>query len=120
MKYKQLISEKELKDYISDMERDLMFQVIMNMKNYKLTMQTAHYIAKDFLEIFPVSDIQRLLNKLKILAKEHEEIRAVFITYAKKYYEKQKDYILTIVPPYIKNGEIEQAVQIVKGGNYHE
>lgn len=114
------LNEKELKDYISDVKRDLMFNIIYNMRHFELTMGDAQSLSRDFLNIFPVVKVQELLNKLQKLGRRYKEAKAVFILYAAKYYEKERQLILQTVPIYIKNGEIEKAINLIKGGIYHD
>lgn len=114
------VEKNELKDYVSDIKRDLMFNIIYNMRHFELTLKDAQSLSKGFLNIFPVIKVQELLRKLQKLGTKHKEARAVFIIYASKYYEKEKQFILQTVPLFIKEGEIEKAINLIKGGTYHE
>lgn len=107
---------EQLEKLIRDVKRDLMFQVILNMRHFKLTQEDARYLAQDFLKIFPIQSEKELLDKLFQLGQKYIETRTVFIKYASSYYEKEKQRILQAIPPYLKNGDIEKALTIMKGG----
>ncbi len=111
---------KQVSEAIQDIKRDLLFHVILNMKRNLLSLEDTKYLAEDFLQIFPVFSIAELLKKLNELGKIYKEARIVFIKYANLYYEEEKTYLLYQIPPYIKNGEIDKAIEVMKGGIYHE
>lgn len=108
-----------LEQTIKDVKREVLKHIILNLRHYELTTEEAQYLAQDLLAIFPVTTMDELFMKLNKLTKDYKEVRPVFIKYAKKYYEEQEKQVLQLVPPYIKNGEIEQAVTLMKGVNYH-
>ncbi len=104
---------------VRNVKRDLLFHIILHMRHYKITMEDAQSLAKEFLETLPVSTIEGLLLSLHTLAKTYEQARIVYIKYALPYYEEQKRYILTSVPPLIQRGDIEKAIALLKGGTNH-
>lgn len=120
MKKVFFLSDEEFKIMISHVKRDILYQIILNMKQYEISKEEAQRLAVDFLAVMPIKDAQDLIKKLRILGKSYKEIRTVFIKYANEYYIKEKQYILNVVPLYIQKGEINETLEIVKGGNYHE
>lgn len=108
-----------LTQIIADVKRDLLFHVIQNMKHKNLDMRDARYLAQDVMSIFPVFTIDELLEKLSKLSSIYKEARAVYIKYANLYFETKRQYLLTVVPPSIHRGEIDQALSLLKGGDNH-
>ncbi len=102
-----------------DVQRDLMFQVILDMRHYKITMQQAQSLAKEFVTFFPVDDIHIFLHKLYELGKIYEEVRPVFIKYARSYYEMEKQDVLSQISSYIQQNDIDHALILAKGGTHH-
>lgn len=109
----------DLTKTISDVKRDIMFHIILNMRHFKITMQDAQNLAQDLLKIFPVSTMEDLLTKLRNLGTIYEEVRIVFIKYAVPYYEEQKNNILRTVPGHIQKQEYDTAIKLLKGVTYH-
>lgn len=109
------LNNQDLKQFVTDVERDLLFHILTNMKHRKITVGEAQDLAKDFLAVLPVHDKMQLLDALNDLAKDHPEARAVYAKYAPPVYEKQRDEKLAKMAEYIKNGDIEKALEVAKG-----
>lgn len=109
--------DEDLEKLISDVERDLLFHIIMNMKHRKISIGEAHYLAQDFLKFLPVQDKEDLLKKLLDLGKKYEEAREVYIKYGTPHEEEKRNKLLEAMRDHIKNGDIEKAIETAKGGN---
>lgn len=110
---------KNLQIFINDIKREVLFHIIMDMRDNKLTISDAKDLATDFLSIFPVTDIKDLIYQLQLLGDLYHSIRLVFIKYANEYYDEEKEDILSKIPNYIHTGQINGAIQILRGGVYH-
>ena len=109
-------SYKTLKQFVNDIERDLMFQIIMNMKHGMLSTGQAQKIAQEYLAMMPVKDKKHVLKHIKQMADTYKEAREVYMKYSDLYYEEKKDKTLKKVSMYLKKNNIEKAVSIMKGG----
>lgn len=105
---------------LKDVKRDLMFHTILNMRHYKLTVQDAQYLAQDFLAVLPAATIEDLLSKLYELGKNYEEARIVFIKYAVPYFEEKDQKVLLQAKSYIKQGNVDKALEVLKKENMYE
>ncbi len=111
------MKQDTLEKMTSDVKRDLMFYMISNMRKYELTMKDAKYLAKDFLSIFPVKTVEDLLTELYFLGQMYPEARAVFVKYAKPYYEAKSHYLLESAIAYVREGDLEKALSLLKRRN---
>ncbi len=116
---KTTIIAKNIQELESDIQRDLTYYIILNLRHHELAVPTAQALAREFLAIFPIQTVEDLLRKLEKLGKRYQEARAVFIEYANAFYRAKKKEALEIVPGYIKNLQIEEAIKITKGVTYH-
>ena len=119
MTYIYKTNKEELEKLTQDVKRDVMYFVISDMRKQQLSMSQAREIAKDLLAIFPVESFTELMDKLRILGDIYMEVRAVFIKYAKVYYEKQKAYVLGNISELLAKEDIDGALNLVKGGTIH-
>lgn len=103
---------------IEDVKRDLMAQVILNMRHTRLSLSSAEDLAQDFLAIFPVVDVEELFNKLFVLTRDYKEVRKVFLKYAQPYFEEKRKFTLALMRKYVDKNEIENALSVAKGGKH--
>lgn len=108
----------EFERFVSDVERDLLFQIIVHMKHREMTGEEAQKVAKEFLTLLPVVDKEDLLKKLGILSQAHKGAREVFLKYAAPSEEEQRLIKIQTMSEHIKNGDIEKAITVAKGGTY--
>jgi len=119
MKVKQKkyrVMYKSVKHLVSDMERDVMFEIITNMRNEQLSLERAQRLAQEFLEVVPSKTRKGLFMKMKLLAQIHPEARTVYMKYANVYYEEKKNVAVRLVTRAIATHDIERAVRIARGG----
>ena len=107
---------QDVNKLVSDIERDLLFYIIMSMKSRKISIGEAHYLAQDFLKLLPVKDKEDLLEKLSGLANTYTEAREVFVKYNTPYEEEKRNKLLNTMRDHIKSGDIEKAIAVAKGG----
>ncbi len=109
----------KLEKMIEDVKRDCMYYILSNMRKNELSMQETRVLSKDILAMFPVQTPNELLAKLKQLSKTHKVMQEVFIKYAKRLEEEQKEYVLKNIPAYLQMGDVENALILLKGGVFH-
>ncbi len=100
----------------TDVEKELLDVIINNLDEEKITAEEAQALAKEFLSSLPLQDKKDLLEKLYLLGKNHNETKSLYLKYAKPYEEEERQKKLALMSEHIKNGQIEQALTIAKGG----
>ncbi|HSW97442.1 MAG TPA: hypothetical protein VLF89_06475 [Candidatus Saccharimonadales bacterium] len=108
---------KELEKYISGIKQDLLLSIITNLRQKKITLGEAKYLAKDFLASLPARDKGDILDKLYALTKTYAEARIVFAKYIGPFEEEKTEKKLTTIREYINKGDYENALQYAKGVN---
>lgn len=111
------IKDEELKKLITNIEKDLLSQMILSLQDKKITIKGTRTIAKDFLSTFPIENKKNLFDKLEELSKKYPEVRNIYIKYADKYFEEEKQKALKAASEHIDQGDIEKALSAVKGTN---
>lgn len=99
----------------SDIERDLLFHIILNMRHRKISVGEAENLAKEFLTLMPAIDKEDLLNKLNSLGHKYPEAQAVYVKYAAPYEEEKRIKLLQTMTEHIQKGNIEEAISLAKG-----
>ncbi len=107
---------QDLAQFLTDVERSLLEHITTSLQQRKMTQEEAQQLARDFLSLLPPKDKEDLLNKLHTLSTKYDEANAVYLEYARKDEEQKRDYLLHQMSMHIKNGEIEKAIAIAKGG----
>lgn len=109
----------KLEKMITDVKRECMYYLISHMRRSKLSVQEARVLSKDILAMSQVASVDDLLAKLKHISVQYPIIREVFIKYAKQKEEEQKEYVLQNIPAYLQAGDVENALNILKGGIFY-
>jgi hypothetical protein len=112
----QLTTTPSLKPLIEEIEKELLDEIIKNLKENKLTVEKAQELAKEFFSLLPIEDKKDLRNKLYTLSKDNQEALGVYVHYANTYDAEERERKLTQMSQHIKNGEIEDALMVAKGG----
>ena len=110
------MDDQSLKAITSDVENDLLNIIIQNLKQKSLDVKQAKALAKEFLSLLPIQDKKDLLEKLHKLSNEHVEVKSLYLKYAKPYEEEERQKKLALMSEHIKNGQIEHALNVAKGG----
>ena len=93
-----------------------MDEIIANLGQNTLSVEEAQALAKEFFSLLPIEDKKDLIDKLHKLSKDHREASGVYLKYAHEYEESERQRKLQLMSQHIKNGEIENALAIAKGG----
>lgn len=107
-------NQGDLNKFLENVERDLLLDIILNMRNRKITVGEAEKLARDFLALLPASDKHDLLGKLKSLSGKYQEARDVYLKYATEEHETEKNQALDTIAGHIKSGDIEKALEVAK------
>lgn len=103
--------------FTSDVQRDLLFELIISMRHKLITVGGARRLAKDFLELFPFQTKEDFLEKMKILSEKYPEARAVYLKYAVPHVNQIEKELLDKISQHLQGGNIEQALNVAKGGS---
>lgn len=106
-----------VQNLVIDVEKDLLYQIMLHMRQRKISKEQAQQLAKDFLALLPVLDKKDLLDKLYQLGQNNPEAKEVYIKYAAPYFEEERLKKLQLMTQHIKVGNIEEAIQVAKGEN---
>lgn len=109
--------DDNFENFLSDVERDLLFHIIFNLRRSKISLNEAQSLAKDFLALLPAEDKEQLLKKLEGLGQEYPEANEVYLKYATPHYESKNQHALDEMSEYIRQGDIEKAIEVGKKAN---
>lgn len=107
----------EIQKLTSDVQRDLLFELIMSMRHKLITVGGARRLAKDFLALFPFATKEEIIEKMKNLSEKYPEARAVYLKYAVPHQNQIEKEMLDKISQHIQNGNIDGALNIAKGGS---
>ena len=107
--------DTNFKKLISEVERDLLFQIIINMKHKVISVGESRRLAQDYLALLPFSSKEDLIKNMNALGHKYPEARAVYLKYTIPYLDQEENKLITQMSQYLQNGNIEEALNIVKG-----
>lgn len=110
----------ETRNMLSDMRRDVLFEIILGLKQMRISKQKAQQIAKAFVTASDAKTKKELIDALSEIAKTYEEIKSVFLKYAVAYDTERRTIHVQLMVQYVHMGDIESALQIAKGGMIYE
>ena len=102
--------------YKTDMERDILFQIITNMRNLQLEYSRAKGLSEEFLKSTITDDLDEVFRSLKIMSSNYPEAREVYIKYIEKYLGEKTDHAINKIHSHMQKGEIDKALKTAKGG----
>ena len=106
----------DLDDAVKQVEKELLLEIVKNLDASKITPEQAQLQAKEFLALLPIQDKKDLLDKLQKLSQTNLETKEIYLNYARSFDEEEKQKQLKLMSEHIKNGEIEHAISVAKGG----
>lgn len=116
MKQKNMIMNRPLNNILNDIERDLLFQIITNLREGNLSVARSQTLAHDFLEIMNIKTKKQLFKELKTLAISYKEAHEVYMKYRTYYINEMRNSTVKRVSHAIEEKNIERAITLVKGG----
>src|SRR5258708_3355472 len=79
-----------IQNLIIDVEKDLLYQIMLHLRQRKISKEQSQQLAKDFLALLPVQDKKELLDKLYKLGEHNPEAKEVYLKYATPYFEEER------------------------------
>jgi hypothetical protein len=101
--------------YKTNIQRDLLYQVILHMKRQELSTPSAQRLAQEFLLTLKSTTIEEFLDELAKLARKYKEIDEVFTHYAKDFEETVVNERLMRMSQLIASNDIEMALKAGRG-----
>jgi len=110
------MADDATKALLEQIEKDLLSAIVENIKEEKMTPEQAEKTAKEFLALLPIEDKHDLLVKLGKFSAGHVEGKSLFIKYAAPIEEEERQKKLASMTEHLRNGQIESAIAVAKGG----
>lgn len=112
----KLGANSAMQDIVVDIEKELLAAIMQHLEDKTMTAEAAQTLAKEFIAFLPIQDRHDLLTKLQKLSDDNREAQGVYLKYAKPYEEEERLKKLQLMSEHIKNGNIEHAIAVAKGG----
>src|SRR5688572_30602066 len=109
-------TDPSMQTTVTDIEKELLNEIIVRLKEDKMSPQEAQQLAKDFLALLPFHDQKDLLEKLKKLSQTNYAASGVYLHYATPHEEQERQQKLELMSKHIQEGNIEHALTVAKGG----
>jgi len=110
------MADQSIQDITTQVEDELLNIIINNLDTEKMTVEEAQALAKEFLSMLPLEDKQDLLDKLYKFGTGYAEAKSLYLKYAKPIEEEARKKKLALMSEHIKNGQIDHALAVAKGG----
>ncbi len=107
--------DSSLQQTVTDVEKELLNEIIIRLKENRMTPQDAQKLAKDFLALLPFHDQKDLLEKLKQLSQNNLMLSGIYLHYAAPQEEADRQKKLELMSKHIQEGNIEHAIAVAKG-----
>lgn len=111
-----ITDDPSLQKTVTDIEKELLNEIIIRLKENKMTPEEAQKLAKDFLALLPFHDQKDLLEKLKKLSQNNLMLSGIYLHYAAPQEEAERQKKLELMSKHIQEGNIEHAITVAKGG----
>ena len=98
------------------LERMLLFQLILNMENGRLSLEEGKEIAKSYLKIKATTK-EELLQGLITIGNTHSVIQATIAKFSEEFDREFQNDILSKMHSSITHGDIDSAIEIGKINN---
>ena len=99
-----------------EVEKDLVAEIIEKLKENKLSPEDSKSLAKEFLSHLPPRDLPTLVDVLRNLTNKYQSVREVYAKYYALEGDMQDAAKIHAMATHINNGNIEQAIEVAKGG----
>jgi hypothetical protein len=113
----KLATTADMQDIVVDIEKELLTAIMQHLEDKTMTAEAAQTLAKEFIAFLPIQDKHDLLHKLQKLSDDNREAQGVYLKFAKPYEEEDRLNKLQLMSEHIKNGAIEDAIAVAKGGH---
>ena len=106
----------QLQNEVVDIEKELLDIIIRRLDQNNISEEDAEKLAGEFLDLLPVNDQKDLLEKLRVLSEHNPVVKGIYIEYFKPEEASETQKKLTLMSQHLHQGNIEQALAVVKGG----
>ncbi len=106
-----------LNSYITQVEKDLVDEIVKKLKSNNISPAKAQSFAKEFLSQLPPKDFNALVDILKEISEKYEEMNHVYAKYYAIRGDMEDTKKVHAMASHIKQGNIEEAIAIAKGGD---
>lgn len=89
----------------TNFERELLFQIIYNMRLKKISYRRAKEVSKVFLPVLKSEGIEEFIKELSVLSRNYPEIMEAFIITVRQYENEKVEEDLLKVRSKLKGGE---------------
>lgn len=104
----------DLVQEVEEVKKELLELIITHLKQNKIQAPQAQHLARDFIAVLPIKDQADLLAKLKSLGEKYKEAEEVYLGELGRASDSQRDQALSSMRDYIKQGNIEKAIETAK------
>ena len=118
MKIQNQLSQKNLEQYIIDIQRELLSKLILSLNTMQTTMERAQSLAQEFLGRLPVNSRQEIISVLKTVCFKYPEVLDVYLKYANEYDQEKANLFYEQAASSARGGDVEKALSYIKGGLY--
>jgi hypothetical protein len=109
--YVIIIEKMGIQQEVEDVKRELVGLIIKHLRENKIPVDKARKLAEDFLKVLPISDQHDLVDKLKILGENYQEAKELYVDELKRVSEEKRNKTLFQMRDYIKQGDIDKAIE---------
>ncbi len=99
---------------VDSVEKDLLAEIVANLKRNKLEPAKAQALAKEFLSHLPPKDFNSMVAILREMSGQYDEAKGVLIKYEAIAQKREDLEKANLMAQHISQGQIEQAIQVAK------
>lgn len=107
--------QEDLSKTLSEVKKEILFQIINNLKHHDISVEEAQNLAKDFLSLFPVNTKEELFDKIHSLSERYPEAREAYIKFASPYENEKSQRIVVAMQQHIQQGNYQKVLELAKG-----
>ena len=101
---------------VIEIEKDLLNEIVKNLRKHKLEPQKAQLLAQEFLSHLPPQDFNQLVEVLKNMSAKFPEAGTVYVKYYAIQERLSTQSKLQSMALHIQNGNIEKAIEVAREG----
>ena len=110
------MTDTSINDLVKEVENELIEEIIEKLDEKQMSVANARQLARDFLKLLPMEDKQDLLTKLYNFSERHSQVKEMYVKFAKPIENEERERKLTEMSEHLRNGNIEHAIAVAKGG----
>jgi hypothetical protein len=95
---------KNFEQFKKDFKRDLLIQIVINMRHGKTGKASSSELAREVLKIFREGQAKQVFERINKLAETHPEILDIFIKRGYEFDSREKDQRLEQINIYLTKG----------------